>query len=125
MSSPLSVRDYVKFVVALVGAGVSVLAAGLVDNVVSPVEIVNVALAILAAAAAYQASNEAGSILGGYGKSVVVAATAAGQALVLVVADVASFTEVALSDWLTVLVTAGTALGVVILPNRDNVSLTG
>jgi len=114
-----TITEYVKFVVALVGAGVAVLATGIGDGVVTPVEIVNVSLAVLAAAGTYEASNKAGSLLGRYGKFIVAGATAALQALVLVVADAASFTDVALADWLTVLVSAGVALGVVKLPNRD------
>lgn len=114
----MRVGQYTKAIVMILAAGVGILTAALSDNVVTPVEFVNVAIAILTAVGVYLVPNlPAGP--GKVGKFIVALGGAAFTALAVIVANVTGFGDVTTSDWLAVLLAGLAAVGLYIIPNSD------
>jgi hypothetical protein len=115
---PLNVGYVAKTITYIVLAGILSLIAALADEVITPVELIGIAIAFLGAIPVYWTTAA------GWLKTVVAFALAGLQALVLIVATVADFGDISLQSWLVVLVAALAGIGVAIVPNSAKGGLT-
>lgn len=116
-----NVSNYSKSIVQIFFAGLGVFAAAITDNLVSPLEIVNIVIALITAGVVYYFPNiPDGAKYKTLVKTLLAGAGAAASALAIIAANIFSFSEVGLSDWLSVLLAAGATLGVYIIPNSGN-----
>ena len=106
---------YLKAIVAIVTAVLTVFAAATTDGVVSSLEIANVGIAFLTAFGVYAIPNIKDQTVGAWAKAIVAVVGTGLQALVpfLVTGDLTT------SQWLLVLLAALGALTVGIVPNAD------
>ena len=113
----MNIGFYAKSIVTIIAAGLGILVAALADNTVSALEYVNIGIALVTAIGVYLIPNlPAGPAT--VGKTFVAAAGAALAALATVLATTLDFSAVSSSDWLSVLLAAGAAIGVYIIPNE-------
>lgn len=104
--------NYAKLIAAVIGAGLAAAVAAFTDNVVTPVEKINIAIAVVGAAAVFAAPNVPGAM---YTKSILAVLSA-----VLVFLTSAITDGVSTSEWLQVGVISLTALGVFAVPNSTS-----
>lgn len=108
--------NYAKAVAAVVGAGLSAAIVALTgDNAFSNVELINVAIAVVGAAAVFAAPNVPGAPIT---KAVLAVLLAVLTLSVNLIVD-----GVTASEWLQLAVAALSALGVYSVPNRDGRAL--
>ncbi|WP_022886349.1 hypothetical protein [Glaciibacter superstes] len=112
----MSIGIYAKAIGQIIAAAVIILVAALSDGVISPVEFVNIIIALFTAAGVYLVPNLDTGIRA-YAKAIVSVIGAALAALVLILSPGIGFGQVALADWLTVALAALAALGIGIVPN--------
>ncbi len=117
----MNVGHYTKAVVAIIAAAFGILVSALSDNVLSPLEYVNIGIAIVTAFGVYAIPNFPESAAK-YLKTGVALAGAALQALVPIVANALGFQEISVSDWLGVALAALAAVGIYALPNTPQFS---
>lgn len=113
----MNVGFYAKAIVSILAAGLGILTAALSDGKVSPVEFVNVAIAIVTAVGVYLIPNLPDGPAR-VAKTIVAFSGAVLTALVTVLGNVAGWDGVAASDWLTVLLAGLGAVGVYVIPNE-------
>lgn len=115
------ISHYIKALAMIAAAGLSVFAAAFADGV-SPIEWVNIGIAVVAAIGVYWIPNlETGAAR--YAKAYVAVAATILSSVAVVVANVTSFGAVSMSDWLGVAVVGLGALAVHILPNAAKPAL--
>lgn len=124
----MNVSQYTKSIVTIIAAGLGILTAALTDGVVTPLEYVNIVIAIVTAFGVYGVQNLPEGAKK-YAKTAVAFGGAVLMALAVVVADVTNFSELGTSAWLNVLLAGLAAIGVYVLPNVAtnggvNISLT-
>lgn len=113
----MNIGFYAKSIVTIIAAGLGILVAALADNFVSSLEYVNIGIALVTAIGVYLIPNlPAGPAK--VGKTFVAAAGAGLAALATILATTLDFSVVTSSDWLSVLLAAGAAIGVYIVPNE-------
>lgn len=110
------VNKYTKAVVTILAAGLGIFVAANSDGVVTPVEYVNIGIALLTAVSTYLIPN-LDSGVAKYAKSIVAFGGAALTALAVIVAHAADWSGVSSNDWLGILLAGLAAIGVYILPN--------
>lgn len=116
------VSNYAKSIVQIGFAGLAVFASAITDNNVTPLEIVQIVIAFITAGVVYYYPNiPDGAKYKTIVKTLLAGAGAAASALAVIAANIFSFSEVGLSDWLSVILAAGATLGVYIIPNSENV----
>jgi len=119
----MNIGQYAKSIVTVIAAGVGILTAALSDGVVTPVEYVNIAIAIVVAFGVYLVPTlPAGPAR--IGKTIVAAAGASLSALVIIVAGATGFGAVTTGDWLAVALAGLAAVGVYIVPNITKAPVT-
>lgn len=119
----MNVGYYSKTIVTILAAGLGIFTAALSDGVVTPLEIVNIIIALGTAVGVYLIPNLP-SGPAKIGKTIVTLAGGALAVLAITVADVTSFSQVSTSDWLAVLLAGLAAIGVYVLPNSTVTSGT-
>lgn len=107
---PTTPAEVAKAIVYIALAAVGILITALADDHLSAVELIQVGVIIAGAIPVYL-------VAGAIPKTVAAFLMAAGQAVLLLVADAASFADVGLSSWLGVIVAAFAAIGVAVVPN--------
>lgn len=112
----MNIAHYAKSIVQIVAAVLVVLVATLTDGRITPAEFVNIVLAVAAAVLVFWVPNLASGVAR-YWKAIIGWISAAGSALVLILAPGVGFGAVSLSDWLTVILAGLGALGIGIIPN--------
>lgn len=105
---------YAKAIVAIVTAAVGVLVTALTDDVVTLVEALGVAIAVVTAVGVYLVPNLSDGV-GRYAKGIVAVVGTALQAAVPLVSD----GSIPMSGWLLILLSALGAVSVGIVPNRE------
>lgn len=116
----MNISHYAKAIGQIIAAAMIILVSALSDGLISPVEFVNIAIAIVTAAGVYWVPNlEAG--LAKYAKAITSMAGAALAALVLILGTGIGLGDVTLADWLTVALAALATLGIGIVPNASSV----
>lgn len=118
----MNIGFYAKSIVMVIAAGLGILTAALTDNVVTPLEFVNIAIAIVAAGGVYLVPNLPLGVAK-YAKTLVALIGAALTALVLIIGDATSFAEVTPSNWLAVALAGLAAIGLYIVPNTTTAVL--
>ncbi|MCV2396185.1 hypothetical protein OEB99_17885 [Actinotalea sp. M2MS4P-6] len=113
---------YTNAIVAIIASALAVLGAATTDGIVTPVEAINIAIAVVTAAEVYLVPNLDTGIRA-YAKGIVAFTGAGLGALVVIRADVNGWAAVSLSDWITVALAALGAIGVGALPNKTDVAL--
>lgn len=115
------VSRYTKAVVAILAAVLVVFGAAITDDVVTTLEVVNVAIALITAVGVYLVPNlPAGP--GAYLKALV-AFLGAGLAALVTVLGSGGLGDVHPSAWITVVLAALGGVGVYVLPNADDLDL--
>lgn len=116
-----STSRYTKAVVAIIAAVLVVFGAAITDDVVTTLEAVNIAVALVTAIGVYLVPNlPAGP--GAYLKAIVAFLGAGGAALVTVLGS-GGLADVHPSAWVTVFLAALGGVGVYVLPNTDELDL--
>jgi hypothetical protein len=119
-AGPMTSR-YTKAVVAILAAVLVVFGAAITDDVVTTLEVVNVAIALVTAVGVYLVPNlPAGP--GAYLKAAV-AFLGAGLAALVTVLGSGGLADVHPSAWITVFLAALGGVGVYVLPNADDLAL--
>ena len=118
----MNISHYAKSVAQIIAAVLTVLVAALTDGQISPAEFINIIVGFAAAVLVFWVPNLA-SGPARYWKAIIGWISAAGSALVLVLAPGVGFGAVSLSDWLTVVLAGLGALGIGIIPNAPKVVL--
>jgi len=114
----MAVSKYSKAIVLILSAALSIYISASSDGVVSPLDYVNIGIAILTAITAYLVPNLEGGVLK-YAKFLVAFAGAAATALTTIVANVQDWSGVTSADWLSVLLAGLAAVGLFIVPNTQ------
>jgi len=117
----MNIRHYAKAIGQILAAALVILVAALSDGTISPVEFVNIMIAIVTAAGVYLVPN-LDSGIAKYAKAIVSLVGAALAALVLILSPGIGFDQVTLADWLTVLLAALAAIGIGIVPNAPKLA---
>jgi hypothetical protein len=112
----MNVTQYTKSIVTILAAGLGIFTAAITDGVVTPLEYVNVVIAILTAVGVYLLPNLPEGVRK-YTKTLVAFGGAAATALAVIVADAANFGDIGTAAWLSVLLAGLAAIGVYVLPN--------
>lgn len=100
----------------ILAAGVGIFTSANADGVVTPLEYTNIFIAIAGAVLVYILPNlPAGPAK--YTKTIVAFATAAAQAVAVIVANSADWSGVTGNDWLSVILAGLAAIGLYIIPN--------
>lgn len=113
----MSIARYVKAIAMIAAAGLSVFASAFSDGV-TPVEAVNVGIAVVTAVGVYWIPNLA-TKAASYLKTYVAVAGTVLSAVAVLVANATSFGAVSVSDWMGVAVVGLGAIAVHVLPNKD------
>jgi len=113
----MSIAHYVKSIAMIAAAGLSVFAAAFSDGV-TPIEVVNIIIAVVTAIGVYWVPNLA-TRAAAYLKTYVAIAGTVLASVAVLVANATSFGAVSLSDWMGVAVVGLGAIAVHILPNKD------
>ncbi len=112
---PAQPSQYAKSLLFVLAAALTVVVSALTDNVVTTAEVVQGVIVVAGAVLVYVFPNT-DSGPGAYAKTIVAVITAAGTAVVPLVAE-GGFSDVTPSQWITVVLAALGALGVFIAPN--------
>lgn len=117
----MNVGHYTKAIVAIIAAGLGILVTAVSDNVISPLDLVNIGVALVTAFGVYAIPNfpEGPARLA---KTGVALLGAAGQALVPILSAVNGWAEVTYSDYISVALAALAAVGIYALPNTPQFS---
>jgi cadmium resistance protein CadD (predicted permease) len=119
----MQVGKYTKAIVTILAAGLGIFVFSNSDGVVTPVEYVNIGIALLTAVTTYLIPNLTGAV-SKYAKTIVAFGGAALTALAILVAHSADWSGVSSNDWLGILLAGLAAIGVYILPNVTTRSVT-
>lgn len=109
---PTTVGEVAKAIVYIALSAIAILITALQDYDISPVEFLQLVIVIAGAIPVYL-------VAGTIPKTIAAFIVAAAQGLLLVIADLATFAEIPLVAWLTVLVSAFAAIGVAVVPNSS------
>ena len=108
--------QYAKAIVAIIAAALAVLGAAVTDGIITPIEAVNIAIALFTAVGVYLVPNlDTGPRA--YAKGIVAFVGAGLGALVIVLGNAGGWGDVTLSAWITVALAALGGVGVVVVPN--------
>lgn len=114
----MNIGHYAKTLLQIAAAGALVFLSAWTDHKVTPIEYVNIGLAVLAAIGVYYATTDK------FLKAIFSAVGAALQALALLLAPGFGWDHVSQSDWITVVLSGLAAVGVGVIPNTPKFSLT-
>jgi hypothetical protein len=109
----MTINRYAKTILAIIAAGLGILTAALSDDVVTPAELVNVAIAVVTAVGVYLVPNTPATAARTL-KTIVAAGGAALTALSSALTD-----GVTTGEWLQIALAALAAVGVYVVPNQD------
>jgi len=112
----MNISVYAKAIVMIISAGIAILGSALTDNLVTPIEYVNIAIAMVTAIGVYLIPNLPAG-LAKFGKTFVVLAGASLMALAVVLGAALSWGAVTSSDWISVALAGLAAIGVHVIPN--------
>lgn len=114
IANPTTPQAVGKLITYMALAAVSILLPSIqAGGDISPVNVVNAAVAVIGTIPVYYARPEQ------WMKTLVAAALGGLQALVLIVANATSFAQVTPGDWIAVIVAGLAAIGVAYVPNRQ------
>lgn len=112
----MNISVYAKSIVMIIAAGIAILGSALTDNLVTPIEYVNIAIAMVTAIGVYLIPNlPAGPAK--FGKTIVALAGASLMTLAVVLGTALSWGAVTSSDWIAVVLAGLAAIGIYIIPN--------
>lgn len=118
----MQISSYAKSITYIVLAGVLVFQNALADGVVSNLEWVQIAIAVLGAIPVYYFGNKASGVFK-YTKLYVTLIVAALSALATVLAgSISGFASITPGDWISVAIAGLAAIGVYIVPNAPVVT---
>jgi len=112
----MNISAYAKSIIMTIGAGVAVFVAALTDGHITPVEYINIAIAIAGAVLVYIVPNESAGA-GKYTKAIIGIATAALTAAATALSGVFNFGDVTASTWSAVGLGVVAAILTYIVPN--------
>lgn len=108
--------QYAKAIVAIIVAALAVLGAAVTDGIITPIEAVDIAIALFTAVGVYLVPN-LDTRPRAYAKGIVAFVGAGLGALVIILSNAGGWADVSLSDWITVALAALGGIGVVVVPN--------
>lgn len=102
-----------KAIVYIALAAVGILTTALADDVLTSLELIQTGIIVAGAIPVYL-------LAGTVAKTISAFAVALGQAVVLLIADGTALADVSIASWLGVVVAAFAAIGVAVVPNKDD-----